>query len=109
MRGDWNRHLRKLRQASRVVGMAVGRDREAYITHRIAGVAKSGRDQRMASRAAGVNEDQAVPVLQQGDPGPNGPELEDTRDDVQRSQDAVAAPAQMRARSMAAASGALAP
>ena len=59
----------------------------------------------MASRAAGVHEDQPVLVLQQGDPGANRPELKDPRDDVERSQDAVAA-AQMRARSTAAASGA---
>ena len=89
--------------------MAVSRDREAHVPQRIARVAKPCRYERVASRAAGVHEDQAVLVLQQGDPRADRPELEDTRDDVERPQDAVAAPAQMRARSTAAASGAPAP
>ena len=82
--------------------MAVSRHHQAYITHRIARVAKPGRYERMAAGAAGVHENQPVLVFQEGDPRANRPELEDPRDDVQRPQDAVSTPAQMSARSMAA-------
>ena len=82
--------------------MAVGGDHQAYILQRIAGVSKPGRYQPVAARAAGVDEHQPVFVFQQGDAGADRPELEDPGDDVERSQDAVAPPAQARAFSTAA-------